>query len=62
MLAVGIALALEMLDRRVRDGRELSQIAGVEVLAEVPRLRASFRPRKLIGVRGPHEVLEGKTA
>ena len=62
MLAVGIALALEMLDRRVRDGRELSRIAGVEVLAEVPRLRASFRPRKLIGVRGPHEVLEGKPA
>jgi len=62
MLGVGIALGLEMLDRRVRDGRELTRIAGVEVLAEVPRLRASFRPRKLIGVRGPHEVLEGKPA
>jgi len=62
MLGVGLALGLEMLDRRVRDGRELTRIAGVEVLAEVPRLRASFRPRKLIGVRGPHEVLEGKPA
>jgi chain length determinant protein EpsF len=62
MLGVGIALGLEMFDRRVRDGRELTRIAGVEVLAEVPRLRASFRPRKLIGVRGPHEVLEGKPA
>ncbi|HEY4366355.1 MAG TPA: Wzz/FepE/Etk N-terminal domain-containing protein [Steroidobacteraceae bacterium] len=62
MLAVALALGLEMLDRRVRDGRELTRISGVEVLAEVPRLRASFRPRKLIGVSGPHEVLEGKPA
>jgi chain length determinant protein EpsF len=44
MLGTAIAVLLEMLDRRVRDGDELTRLAGLEVLAEVPRLRASFRP------------------
>jgi succinoglycan biosynthesis transport protein ExoP len=44
MLGAAIGLLLEMLDRRVRAGDEISRLTGLEVLAEVPRLRASFRP------------------
>ncbi|HEU4485790.1 MAG TPA: Wzz/FepE/Etk N-terminal domain-containing protein [Povalibacter sp.] len=63
MLGVAIALGLEMLDRRVRDGDELT-LAGVQVLAEVPRLRGgNSGARKLIGFKGgPQQVLEGKPA
>jgi polysaccharide biosynthesis transport protein len=43
MFGAALALLLEMLDRRVRLGDELTRLAGLEVLAEVPRLRASFR-------------------
>lgn len=46
MFGAALALLLEMLDRRVRDGDELTRLAGLEVLAEVPRLRASFRPSR----------------
>jgi polysaccharide biosynthesis transport protein len=43
MFGAALALLFEMLDRRVRLGDELTRLAGLEVLAEVPRLRASFR-------------------
>jgi polysaccharide biosynthesis transport protein len=46
MFGAAIALLLEMLDRRIRVGDELTRLAGLEVLAEVPRLRASFRPSR----------------
>lgn len=62
MLGVAIALGLELFDRRVRDGEELN-LAGLQVLAEVPRLRGNFGARKLIGFKGgPQQVLEGKPA
>lgn len=44
MFGAALALLLEMLDRRVRVGDDLTRLAGIEVLAEVPRLRARFRP------------------
>jgi chain length determinant protein EpsF len=43
MLGVALALMLERLDRRVRSGDELPDLSGLEVLAQVPHLRASFR-------------------
>jgi chain length determinant protein EpsF len=52
MLGGALALGLEMFDRRIRAGDELSQLSGIEVLAEIPHLRASFkssRPRLLHG-------------
>jgi succinoglycan biosynthesis transport protein ExoP len=45
MLGVALALMLERADRRVRSGDELMELANLEVLAQVPRLRASFRPQ-----------------
>jgi succinoglycan biosynthesis transport protein ExoP len=63
MFGTALALLLEMLDRRVRDGDELTRLAGLEVLAEVPRLRASFRstrPRLTYGNKPP--ALEAKPA
>jgi chain length determinant protein EpsF len=62
MLGVAAAVLLEMLDRRVRDGSDLPRLTGIEVLAEVPRLRASFRRPKLLNVRGPGTVFESKPA
>ena len=41
LLGCALAVGLEMMDRRVRDGDELLTAAGLEVLGEVPRLRAS---------------------
>lgn len=52
LLGAALALGLEMFDRRIRAGDELWQLSGIEVLAEVPHLRASFksnRPRLLHG-------------
>jgi chain length determinant protein EpsF len=63
MLGTALALLLELLDRRVRDSDELVRLAGLEVLAEVPRLRASFRsprPRLTYGSKPP--PLEAKPA
>ena len=62
ILGSALALMLEMLDRRVRDGDELVSVAGIEVLGEVPRLRASFKPQKTALVRGTRAVLEGGAA
>lgn len=60
LLGAALALAVEMLDRRVRDGDELVRVARLEILGEVPRLRASFKPRKTPPlVRGVRAVLEG---
>ena len=55
MFGAALAMLLEMLDRRVRVGDELTRLAGLEVLAEVPRLRASFRPSR------PRLSYSGKT-
>jgi hypothetical protein len=52
MLGGALALGLEMFDRRIRAGDELLSLSGIEVLAEIPHLRASFkssRPRLLHG-------------
>lgn len=62
ILGAALALMLELIDRRVRDGDELVSVAGLEVLGEVPRLRASFKPRKTPLVRGARALLEGGSA
>lgn len=64
MFGAALAMLLEMLDRRVRDGDELTRLAGLEVLAEVPRLRASFRPSRARLTYGGHKPppLEAKPA
>jgi chain length determinant protein EpsF len=62
ILGSALALMIEMVDRRVRDGDELVSVAGIEVLGEVPRLRASFKPQKTALVRGTRAVLEGGAA
>ena len=62
VLGAALALMLEMFDRRVRDGDELVSVAGLEVLGEVPRLRASFKPHKTPLVRGTRALLEGGPA
>jgi len=62
MFGAALALLLEMLDRRVRVGDELTRLAGLEVLAEVPRLRASFRPSRARLTYGPKPPLEAKPA
>lgn len=60
LLGAALALAMELLDRRVRHGDELVSVAGLELLGEVPRLRASFKPRKTQLVRGvSRALLEG---
>jgi chain length determinant protein EpsF len=43
MLGSALALLLERLDRRVRCGDELAEIAGFELLAQVPHVRACFQ-------------------
>jgi chain length determinant protein EpsF len=62
MFGIACAVLLEMLDRRVRDSNDLTRLAGIEVLAEVPRLRASFRRPKLLNLRGPGTVFENNPA
>ncbi len=62
MFGAALALLLEMLDRRVRVGDELTRLAGLEVLAEVPRLRASFRPSRPRLTYGGKPPLEAKPA
>ncbi len=62
LLGTALALMLEMFDRRVRDGDELVSVAGLEVLGEVPRLRASFKPHRTPLVRGARALLEGGPA
>lgn len=62
LLGAALALMLEMIDRRVRDGDELVRVAGIEVLGEVPRLRASFKPARIPLVRGQRTLLEGGSA
>ncbi len=62
LLGAALALMLEMIDRRVRDGDELVRVAGIEVLGEVPRLRASFKPARIAQTRGPGTLLEGGAA
>lgn len=62
MLGIAAAVLLEMLDRRVRDSNDLTRFAGIEVLAEVPRLRASFRRQKVLNLRGPGTVFESNPA
>jgi capsular polysaccharide biosynthesis protein len=62
MFGAALALLLEMLDRRVRVGDELTRLAGLEVLAEVPRLRASFRPSRARLTYGGKPPLEAKPA
>ncbi len=63
MLGAALGLLLEMLDRRVRAGDELSRLTGLEVLAEVPRLRASFRsPRARLTYGTKPPPLEAKPA
>jgi chain length determinant protein EpsF len=63
MFGAALAMLLEMLDRRVRVGDELTRLAGLEVLAEVPRLRASFRPsRPRLTYGGNKTPLEVKPA
>lgn len=62
MLGAALAVLLEMLDRRIRVGDELTRLAGLEVLAEVPRLRASFRPTRPRLTYGGKPPLEAKPA
>lgn len=62
LLGAALALMLEMIDRRVRDGDELVRVAGLEVLGEVPRLRASFKPARIAAARGQRTLLEGGAA
>jgi succinoglycan biosynthesis transport protein ExoP len=59
MLGAALALLLEMFDRRVRDGDELVSVAGLEVLGEIPRLRANFKSPKPALPRGNRTLLEG---
>jgi capsular polysaccharide biosynthesis protein len=47
ILAVGAALALELLDRRVRSSADLLDLDGLVVLAEIPGLRLSKPARAL---------------
>jgi chain length determinant protein EpsF len=59
MLGAALGLLLEMFDRRIRAGDELQQLSGIEVLAEVPHLRASFKsgkPRLLLGRKNLLEI------
>lgn len=58
MLGAALALLLEMMNRRIRARDELADITGVEVLVEVPRLHASFRPGRLLPRRGPRATLD----
>lgn len=62
MFATALAVALELMDRRIRNGDELVAITGLEVLGEVPRMRASFKARTAPAVRGPRTLLESKPA
>lgn len=59
ILGAAVGLLLEMVDRRIRGGDELLQLSGIEVLAEIPHLRASFKsgkPRLLLGRKALLEV------
>lgn len=59
ILGASVGLLLEMVDRRIRAGDELLQLSGIEVLAEIPHLRASFKsgkPRLLAGRKALLEV------
>jgi len=59
ILGAAVGLLLEMVDRRIRAGDELLQLSGIEVLAEIPHLRASFKsskPRLLLGRKALLEV------
>ena len=47
MLGAGTALSLELLDRRVRSAIDLEELAGLVVLAEVPRLSDGQQRRML---------------
>jgi len=62
MLGGALALLLEMLDRRVRASEEFVNLTGVEVLIEVPRLQAGFRPGTYKAVRGSRATLDVKPA
>lgn len=62
LLGAALALMLEMIDRRVRNGDELVHVAGLEVLGEVPRLRASFKPARIPPPRSGGALLEGGSA
>lgn len=62
MFGTALAVGLELMDRRIRNGDEIVAATGLEVLGEVPRLRASFKARAAPAVRGARTMLEGKPA
>lgn len=62
MLGGALALLFEMLDRRVRARAEFVDLTGVDILIEVPRLQASFKPGRYKAVRGPRATLDVKPA
>jgi len=54
ILALGAALGLELLDRRVRSSADLLDLEGVVVLAEIPGLSLSKpKPARALPRRGP---------
>lgn len=62
ILGAALALGLEMFDRRIRAGDELQQLAGLEVLAEIPHLRASFKSSRPKLLHGRKPLLEAEPA
>lgn len=62
MLGAALGLLLEMIDRRIRSGDDLLHLSGIEVLAEVPHLRASFKAGKPRLLHGRKPLLEAGPA
>ena len=62
MLGAALGLLLEMIDRRIRSGDDLQQLSGIEVLAEIPHLRASFKSGKPRLLHGRKALLEAEAA
>lgn len=62
LLGAAAGLLLEMVDRRIRAGDELMQLSGIEVLAEIPHLRASFKSSKPRLLLGRKSLLEAEPA
>lgn len=62
LLGAAAGLLLEMVDRRIRAGDDLLQLSGIEVLAEIPHLRASFKSSKPRLLLGRKSLLEAEPA
>ncbi len=58
MLGAGTALSLELLDRRVRSAVDLEELAGLVVLAEVPRVSGGQQRRLIKAARKDPVLLQ----